>query len=191
MTTGDRNQRPLDESLVQQWVERALEAFNTRDVDRFVGIAHDDVVFDHSASPTTIRGLAEVRSFYDANWKAFPDARLELDDGPFVYQHRPNASFLWRSTGANTGPLEALGLPPTGKRAELSVCEFAEFRDGLLSRTRIIIDMVDFLFSGSTRLASPVAEQLRIAASVVPDHLRRRRWCRLRRLSPAHGPAGG
>ena len=38
-----------------------------------------------------------------------------------------------------------LGVAPTGKRIEIAVCEFAEFRGELVCRTRIVIDMVDFL----------------------------------------------
>jgi steroid delta-isomerase-like uncharacterized protein len=147
MTIGDSNPQPLDQSLVQQWIARVVDAFNAHDMDRFAAVATDDVVFDHSASPTTMRGLAEVRSFDAANWTAFPDVRVEVDDGPFLHPHAPKASVLWRAIGTNTGPLDMLGLAPTGKRIEIAVCEFAEFRGELVfvCRTRIIIDMADFL----------------------------------------------
>jgi predicted ester cyclase len=153
MTTGDRNQRALDESLVQQWIARLLDAFNAHDLDRLVSLGSDNVVFDHSASPTTMRGRVEVRSFYAANQKAFPDGRLELEDGPFLHPRAPKASFVLRVIGTNTGPIDALGLAATGKRVEVSDYTVVEFRGELACRIRLISDMADFL--GQLGLLSP------------------------------------
>jgi predicted ester cyclase len=143
MTTGDKT--ALDESLVQQWIARLLDAFNAHDLDRLVAVGSDDVVFDHSASPTTMRGHAEVRSFYAANHKAFPDGRIELEDGPFLHPRSPKASFVLRFIGTNTGPIDALGLAPTGKRVEGSDYLVVEFRGELACRIPLMSDMADFL----------------------------------------------
>jgi hypothetical protein len=71
MTTAGGTPPSLEESFVQQAAQRALEAHNAHDADRFVALMTEDVIVDHSAAPTTMLGLAEVRSFYIDSWKAF------------------------------------------------------------------------------------------------------------------------
>lgn len=145
MTTAEGNQRALDESFVQQWLASVLEAFGAHDLDRLVGLVSEDIVFDHSAAPATMRGRAEVRSFYAANHKAFPDGRLELADGPFLHPRTPKTSLVLRVIGTNTGPIDALGLPPTGKRVDVLDYLVVEFRGELACRIRLMTDMADFM----------------------------------------------
>jgi SnoaL-like domain len=128
MTTGE-TEPPVDDSLVQDILRRALEAYNSHDAERLVALMTEDVVIDHSAWPATMRGRAQARSFYaDYLWKAFPDSFLELEDGPFLHPHAPRVSFAWRGVGTHTGPLDPPGLAPTGKRIEAPAREIAEFR---------------------------------------------------------------
>jgi len=77
---------------------------NSHDADRFVALITEDVVFDHSARPTALRGRAQVRSFYiDHLWRAFPDLRLAPEDGPFLHPHAPRVAMAWRAVGTHTG----------------------------------------------------------------------------------------
>jgi steroid delta-isomerase-like uncharacterized protein len=145
MTTADSKPPSLDESFVQEATQRALEAYNAQDADRFAALMTEDVIVDHSAAPTTMHGLAEVLSFYTDSWKAFPDARLELVDGPFLHPNAPRTSVVWRWIGTNTGPIDPPGFAATGKRVEVPVCEVVEFRDGLVCRFRVVIDMADLM----------------------------------------------
>jgi steroid delta-isomerase-like uncharacterized protein len=139
-------QTAVEESVVQEQIAGVLEAFNSHDADRFVALMTEDVVFDHSAWPTTMRGRAEVRSFYaDNTWKAVPDLRLELADGPFLHPHAPRYSVAWRAVGTHTGQIDPPGFAPTGKRIEFPVLEISELRDGRASRVRIAIDMADVM----------------------------------------------
>jgi steroid delta-isomerase-like uncharacterized protein len=145
MTTGE-TEPPVDDSLVQDILRRALEAYNSHDAERLVALMTEDVVIDHSAWPATMRGRAQARSFYaDYLWKAFPDSLLELEDGPFLHPHAPRVSFAWRGVGTHTGPLDPPGLAPTGKRIEAPAREIAEFRNGHVSRVQVLIDMADVL----------------------------------------------
>ena len=145
MTTAGGTPPSLEESFVQEAAQRALEAYNAHDADRFAALMTEDVIVDHSAAPTTMHGLAEVRSFYIDSWKAFPDARLELVDGPFLHPDAPRASVLWRWIGTNTGPIDPPGFAATGKRVEVAVCDVGEYRDGLVCRFRIVFDMADLM----------------------------------------------
>ncbi|MBX7434434.1 hypothetical protein JDV09_20365 [Mycobacterium sp. Y57] len=47
--------------------------------------------------------------------------------------------------GTQTGQLDPPGLAPPGKRVEFDVREIAEIRDGLVSRIRIVVDMMDVM----------------------------------------------
>jgi hypothetical protein len=113
MTTAGGKPPSLEESFVQEAAQRALEAHNAHDADRFGALMTEDVIVAHSAAPTTMRGLAAVRSFYIDSWKAFPDARLELLDGPFLHPDAPRASVLWRWIATNTGPIDPPGFAAT------------------------------------------------------------------------------
>jgi hypothetical protein len=70
---------------------------------------------------------------------------LELMDGPFFHAHAPRVSFNWLAVGTHTGPLDPPGLAPTNKRFQADLREILEFRNGLLSRLRIMVDMNDFM----------------------------------------------
>ena len=146
MTAGETEPPALAEPFAQDMVARGREALNAHNAERFVALMTEDVIFDHSAWPTTLRGRAQVRSFYtDFLWKAFPDLRLEPEDGPFLHPQAPRAAMAWRAVGTHTGPIDPPGLAPTGKRTEVSVREIAEFRDGRVSRLQIVVDMAAVL----------------------------------------------
>jgi steroid delta-isomerase-like uncharacterized protein len=106
---------------------------------------NDDIVYDDSAWPTTMRGHAEVRPFLDWCWRAFPDLRFELLEGPFLHPHERKASDCWRGVATHTGPIDPPGFAPTGKRVEFDGMTFMEFRDGRLSRLSFVFDMADVL----------------------------------------------
>lgn len=137
---------PVDEAVVDSLVRRVVPAFNAHDAEVFVSVMTEDIVFEHSAAPETMHGHDEVRAFYTDNiWKAFPDATIELLDGPFFHLHAPRISFNWLATGTHTGPLDPPGIAPTGKRVQFDVREIATVRDGLISRIRLVTDMADVM----------------------------------------------
>lgn len=136
----------VDESLLGDLLERARDAFNSHDVEGFVAVMADDIVIDHSAWPTQLRGRAEVATFYaDYLWKAFPDLVLEREDGPFLHPRAARFSAAWQASGTHKGPLDPPGLAPTGRRFEVPVRELGTIRDGRLSRLQIVVDMADLL----------------------------------------------
>jgi steroid delta-isomerase-like uncharacterized protein len=146
MAIGQAPGTPVDESVLEDLVRRGIEAFNSHEVERFVGLMSEDVVIAHSASPTTLHGRDEVRSFYADNiWRAFPDMRLERDDGPFPHPHAPRFSMAWRASGTHQGPIDPPGLAATGRRVEIAVREIGELRDGLLCRLQIVLDMAELM----------------------------------------------
>ena len=69
-----------------------------------------------------------------------PDLRFELLEGPYLLGEN-RAAFRWRGTGTLTGPLDPPGFAPTGKRFEIDGADFHEYRDGRISRLRILFDV--------------------------------------------------
>ena len=103
----------------------------------------DDIVYDDSAWPRTMRKHSQVREFLNFLWLALPDLEFEDLEGPFQPGDAPTAVYYWRGTGAFTGPLEPPGVAPTGARVAFEGFELLEFRDDRLCRLRIVYDIMD------------------------------------------------
>ncbi len=144
MTKHEIRLVPLDEAFANGFLERLRAIFNAHDLDAFVGLMAEDVVFEHPWAGT-MRRLAEIRTFYERFWKAFPDLRVDPENGPFFHPHAPRITIIWLGTGTHTGPLDPPGLPPTGMRIQGHVWEMLEFRDGLLSRIGQAFDTAGFM----------------------------------------------
>jgi steroid delta-isomerase-like uncharacterized protein len=128
---------------VEEFVERWLAAWNSRQPERLLELMTDDIVYDDSAWQQTMRGHAQVRELLDYLWRAFPDFTVEGVDGPLVASDGPRAAFWWRAHGTNAGPIDPPGIPATGKRIEFEGADFEDYRDGKVARLRIVFDMAD------------------------------------------------
>jgi steroid delta-isomerase-like uncharacterized protein len=134
-----------DPAWVADFIERWTNAWNTHDADALLSLMTDDIVYDDSAWPKTMRSHADVREFLDYSWRAFPDLRFEPRVGPYLKAGEPIAAFWWDGSGTHTGPLVPPGLAPTGKRMEFDGADFHEYRDGKVARVRIVFDMADVM----------------------------------------------
>jgi steroid delta-isomerase-like uncharacterized protein len=124
--------------LVVSW----LDAWNSHEPDRVLGLLTEDVEARDDSWPTPIRGHAQVREFVTALWRAVPDMTFELLDGPYVIPDEPRASFHWRGTGTFTGRMDPPGFAPTGRRWEIDGADFHEYRDGRICRLRVVFDLM-------------------------------------------------
>jgi steroid delta-isomerase-like uncharacterized protein len=136
-------QGPVGEAFVREFVPRWEAAWKSHQPERVLELTTDDIVYDDSAWPTTMRGHADVREFLESVWRAFPDLEFEVIDGPFLHPGAPKAAFHWRGTGTQTGPLDPPGFAPTGKRIEFEGVDFQEYRESKVSRLNIVFDMMD------------------------------------------------
>jgi steroid delta-isomerase-like uncharacterized protein len=141
--TGATQRQELDQDWVEAFAKRWEAAWNSHEPDRLLELMTDDIVYDDSAWPTTMRGHSDVRTFLDHAWRAFPDLRFEMADGPYIVSGQPKAAFYWKGNGTHSGPIDPPGFAPTGKRIEFEGADFHEYRDGLVCRLRIVFDMMD------------------------------------------------
>ena len=99
------------------------EAFNGRDLDVLDAITAPEFL-NHNALPGTPRGPEGHRQVFQRLWKAFPDARFEIehlaDDGDTVI-------CVGRMSGTHEGTL--LGVPATGRKVEWRQCHLYRFDD--------------------------------------------------------------
>ena len=133
----------VDQAFVEDFVPRWEAAWNSYQPERLLELMTEDIVYDDSAWPTTMRGHGDVRTFLDHAWRAFPDLEFRMIEGPFLEPSAPRAAFYWRGTGTHTGRLDPPGFAPTGKRIDFEGADFHEYRDGRVCRLRIVFDMMD------------------------------------------------
>jgi steroid delta-isomerase-like uncharacterized protein len=133
----------VDRGFVAEFTERWEAAWNSHQLDRLLELMTEDIVYDDSGWPRTMRGHADVREFVESAWRAMPDLEFRMVEGPYLLEGEPKAAFYWKGTGTFTGPLDPPGLAPTGARIEFEGCDIQEYRDGRVCRLRIVFDMMD------------------------------------------------
>ena len=82
--TGATQREELDREWLDDFIQRWEAAWNSHDPERLLELMTEDVVYDDSAWPRTMRGHADVREFLEFTWRAFPDLRFEMSDGPYI-----------------------------------------------------------------------------------------------------------
>jgi steroid delta-isomerase-like uncharacterized protein len=132
-----------DHDFMADFAQRWEAAWNSHQPERLLDLMTEDIVYDDSAWPRTMRGHGDVREFLASVWRAMPDLRFEMVEGPFLHSSQPAATFYWKGTGTFTGPLDPPGFAPTGARIEFDGFDLQEYRDGRVCRLRIVTDMLD------------------------------------------------
>jgi steroid delta-isomerase-like uncharacterized protein len=133
----------LDQAWVEEFAGRWMAAWNSHEPAQVLELMTEDIVYDDSAWPTTMRGHGDVRAFLDYTWRALPDLRFETLDGPYIAPGRASAAFYWKGSATNTGPIDPPGFAPTGKSIEFEGADFQNYRDGRVCRVRVVFDMMD------------------------------------------------
>jgi steroid delta-isomerase-like uncharacterized protein len=133
----------IDLDLLAGFAERWESAWNSHQPDRVLELMTEDIVYDDSAWPHTMRGHADVREFLDSVWRGMPDLAFEMVEGPFLHPSEQVATFYWKGTGTFAGPLDPPGFAPTGARIEIDGFDLQEYRDGRVCRLRIVTDMME------------------------------------------------
>ena len=133
----------VDPAWMDDFLQRWTEGWNGHREEPLLKLMTPDIVYDDSAWPRTMRGHADVREFLGHTWRAFPDLRFELVDGPFLHPSAPQAAVHWRGFATHSGPIDPPGVPPTGRRVEFTGFDFHQYRDGKVARLVITFDMAD------------------------------------------------
>lgn len=87
----------------------------------------DEQLLDHNRAPGQPAGREGELWAARSVRAAFPDLRFDLD---VVFECDDLVTGRWTMTGTHTGPLELIGLPPTGRPVTMSGQEIFRARDG-------------------------------------------------------------
>jgi steroid delta-isomerase-like uncharacterized protein len=112
---------------------------------------------DHAAdgvvvSPTggVLEGKAEIERIYRVWFTAFPDIVFATED---LLVDDQRAALLCRITGSHSG--EFFGMPPTGRRIEVSGCFIYRMEKGKIAHERRILDFTGLLVQVGVLRAKP------------------------------------
>lgn len=100
---------------------RYFDAWNARDAAAIRASLTNDGSYCDPITGTPIRGDA-INQHVDALWAAFPDLSFEIKSAAEAGDNRVAVEWIMR--GTNNGSFR--GMPPTGKRVELSGADFIE-----------------------------------------------------------------
>lgn len=133
----------IDVDFLNDFVKNLYAAVNAHDANAVAAQCSEDVVWEDPGAPGPLRGRDAVLAFHrDIMFRALPDARIELVDGPFVSIDRTAVAMRSRITGTMTGPMDPPGFAPTGGLVRFETAEFWQFEGGLLAREIVICDML-------------------------------------------------
>lgn len=153
--------------------KQLLDAWNARDVPRFVELLADDVEWYDPAMPQPpARGRSEVQAFAQAILRAFPDFRYEVLEPICEAQDGTRCAVLWRITATHTAPLTPPGFAPTGRQVRQEGVDLIEAREGKVSR---ILTCFDPIAAGEQLLGARLRPK--------PGSLRERAVVSLQRLA--------
>jgi predicted ester cyclase len=135
---------PIDALFARRFLQRLHAAVNAHDAQAVAALCCEDVVWEDPAAPQTLHGREAVLQFHrDVMFSALPDARVELLDGPYLALDGTGVAARLRISGTMTGPLTPPGFAPTGGPLAFETAEFSHFRDGLLARHTVVLNMLE------------------------------------------------
>lgn len=122
---------------------QAVEAWNRRDKEAFVGLAAPDVTVTASGG-IELRGLSGMRQFYDLWFEACPDNTIRYDN---VIEEGGRVMGEANFTGTHSGVLHspAGDIPPTGKRVSVDYVGALRVSSGEINSLRIYFDVMDLM----------------------------------------------
>jgi steroid delta-isomerase-like uncharacterized protein len=134
-------------------VQRFYDAYNKKNEAILSEVIADDYV-DYGHEPPG-RGVQGAKSDYQEFTRAFADARFDIDE---MFGSDDRVVVRWTLHATNTGPWERAGLSPTQKKAVVRGISLYRLRDGKITETRNLADLLALF----TQLGT--IEQKKIAA---------------------------
>jgi steroid delta-isomerase-like uncharacterized protein len=118
-----------------------LEAWNDRDLDKFVALLADDVEwYDPGMPQPPARGRAAVREFAENTLHTFPDFRYEVEHPMCTSADGSRCAIVWRIVATHRNAMRPLGYAPTGRTVDIEGVDVLDIRDGVITRIRTAFD---------------------------------------------------
>ena len=133
----------VDGQFARHFLERLYAAVNAHDANAVVALCSEDVVWQDPAAPQALHGREAVCRFHrDIMFRAIPDVKIEIVDGPYLALEGTGVAVRSRISGTMNGPLTPPGFAPTGGAIEFETAEFSQFDGDLLARHSVVLDML-------------------------------------------------
>ena len=110
-------------------------AWNNKDADAVARCATEDFRAEGDALPTPVTGRDGLREFARVYISAFPDLHFDITQ---QFAAGDDVVTCWTATGTHKGPL--MGIPPTGRWAEIHGCNVSRFHKGKLAHSLVYWD---------------------------------------------------
>jgi predicted ester cyclase len=141
---GDVMSQQIDAQFAREFLHRLRAAANAHNADAVAALCCDDVIWEDPAAPETLYGRDAVLRFHrDTMFPALPDTRIDLIDGPYLALDGSSVAARLHISGTMTGTLTPPGFAPTDGPVSFETAEFSHFRDGLLARHTVVLNMLD------------------------------------------------
>jgi predicted ester cyclase len=125
-------------------VSAMLEAWNARDLDRFVAFFTEDAYWHDLGMPhPPAIGRAAVRTFSESALRAFPDFAYTIRAPICVADDAQSCVVPWTISATHSGVLEPPGFAPTGRRVQFDGLDYFQFRGELVCRLETRFDPAD------------------------------------------------
>jgi len=166
----------VDGEFARQFLERLHAAVNAHDAEAVAALCSEGVVWEDPAALEPLHGRGAVYRFHrDIMFRAIPDVKIEIVDGPYLALDGMSVAVRSRISGTMTGPLTPPGFAPTGGAIEFETAEFSEFDGDLLARHTVVLDMLGLARQiGAVPKAGSVADRIGVWLQHIAAHRARR-----------------
>lgn len=166
----------FNHGAIRALFERNYQLLNEHDVRHIPTIFTEDIEFRDDAWPEVVRGHADMERFMSALWRAAPDFRFELVEGPYLSEDGRHAAARVRAGGTMTDAFDPPGFAPTGQPITAEFGGFYELEGERIKRGRIILNMNDVgIQMGAAPAPGSRGERLTVALQRLAARRMRRR----------------
>ena len=133
-------------------LDRFRQAWESRDMDTMLACYADDCVV---VSPifSTLNGRSQVEKSYTNLMKAFHTERIKVADVVIGTGDPPRAVIIWNMESTQIG--EVFGMPPSGKKIEVTVAFILTLRNGVITKETRVYDFTSMLMQLGALKAKP------------------------------------
>ena len=137
---------------IRSLLDRFRQAWERRDLPALVACYAEDC---EVVSPIfrTLTGRSQVEKSYADLAKAFETQQIKVEDIVIGDDDPPRAVIVWHMQSRHVG--EVFGMPPSGKKIDVTVAFILTLRDGLIIRETRIYDFTSMLMQLGALRAKP------------------------------------
>ncbi|MFC1866469.1 ester cyclase [Chloroflexota bacterium] len=108
-----------------------VAAWNSHDTEKIASFFTEDGVHEDVAIGSVYHGRNELKAGLAPFFNAFPDFKLEIKS---LFNTTESVAQEWLMTGTQTGALDGLGIPATGKSFSIRGASITNLHGGKIAR---------------------------------------------------------